>query len=124
MPGVPREMKPMLAEHVVPFLRERFGARDAIYTRVLHTIDIGESEIDHRIDELFRTSENPKIAVLAHDFRADVKIMAKAASPSGRRSDDRAAAATRSSVALRVMSSVAIETRPRARSTSCYNAAG
>ncbi|MBV8372446.1 MAG: nicotinamide-nucleotide amidohydrolase family protein, partial [Candidatus Eremiobacteraeota bacterium] len=41
---------------------------------------IGESEIDHRIDELFRASENPKIAVLAHDARADVKIMAKAGS--------------------------------------------
>jgi nicotinamide-nucleotide amidase len=79
MPGVPREMKPMLTGQVVPFLRERFDARDRIYTRVLHTIGVGESEIDHRIDDLFRRCENPKIAVLAHDFRADVKIMAKAA---------------------------------------------
>ena len=78
MPGVPREMKPMLVRQVVPFLRERFGARERIYTRVLHTIGIGESEIDHRIDDLFRGSENPKVAVLAHDFRADVKLMAKA----------------------------------------------
>jgi nicotinamide-nucleotide amidase len=81
MPGVPGEMKPMLEQHLVPFLRERFGTRDAIYTRVIHTIGIGESEIDHRIDELFRNSENPKIAVLAHGARADVKIMAKSDSP-------------------------------------------
>jgi nicotinamide-nucleotide amidase len=80
-PGVPREMKPMLVEQIVPFLRERFACDAAIYTRILHTIGIGESEIDHRIADLFRTSENPKIAVLAHDFRADVKIMTKAASP-------------------------------------------
>ncbi len=80
MPGVPREMKPMLEGQVVPFLRERFGARERIYTRVLHTIGIGESEIDHRIDDLFRSFENPKVAVLAHDFRADVKVTAKAAS--------------------------------------------
>ncbi len=80
MPGVPREMKPMLVEQVVPFLRERFGTGEAIYTRVLHTIGIGESEIDHRIGDLFACSENPKIAVLAHDFRADVKIMAKSSS--------------------------------------------
>lgn len=78
MPGVPREMKPMLLAYVVPFLRERFESRDAIYTRILHTIGIGESEIDHRIADLFRSCENPKIAVLAHDFRADVKLMAKA----------------------------------------------
>lgn len=80
MPGVPREMKPMLAEHLVPWLRRQFSLVEAIHTRVLHTVSIGESEIDLRIDELFRTLENPKIAVLAHDFRADVKIMAKAAS--------------------------------------------
>jgi nicotinamide-nucleotide amidase len=81
MPGVPREMKPMLANQLVPFLVERFGLRESIRTRVLHTIGIGESEIDHRIDDLFRNSENPKIAVLAHGSRADVKVMAKAQSP-------------------------------------------
>lgn len=80
MPGVPREMKPMLAEQLIPWLRERFHLHAAIHTRILHTIGIAESEIDHRIDELFRTYENPKIAVLAHDYRCDVKIMAKAES--------------------------------------------
>jgi nicotinamide-nucleotide amidase len=79
MPGVPREMKPMLTECLIPFLRERYKVRDAIFTRVLHTVNIGESEIDHRIDDLFRASENPKIAVLAHEGLCDVKIMAKAA---------------------------------------------
>ena len=78
MPGVPREMKPMLAERLIPWLRERFTLDAAIHTRILHTVGIAESEIDHRIDDLFRAMENPKIAVLAHDFRCDVKIMAKA----------------------------------------------
>ncbi len=80
MPGVPREMKPMLADGLVPWLKQRFELRAAIYTRILHTIGMAESEIDHRIDELFRTYENPKIAVLAHDYRVDVKMMAKAES--------------------------------------------
>jgi nicotinamide-nucleotide amidase len=78
MPGVPREMRPMLTELLIPFLRERYGITDAIYTRVLHTVNMGESEIDHRIDDLFRAGENPKIAVLAHEGLCDVKIMAKA----------------------------------------------
>lgn len=80
MPGVPREMKPMLADSVIPWLRQRFVLGAAIYTRILHTAGIAESEIDHRIDDLFRAMENPKIGVLAHDFRCDVKIMAKAQS--------------------------------------------
>ncbi|MBC5799705.1 MAG: competence/damage-inducible protein A [Candidatus Eremiobacteraeota bacterium] len=79
MPGVPREMAPMLAEKLVPWLVARYGLRDAIFTRTLHTAGIGESDLDARIEPLFRTLENPKIAVLAHDFRVDVKIMAKAA---------------------------------------------
>jgi nicotinamide-nucleotide amidase len=80
MPGVPREMRPMLDERLIPYLRDRFATDQTIHTRVIHTVNIGESEIDHRIEDLFRNAENPKIAVLAHDYRADVKVMAKAGS--------------------------------------------
>jgi nicotinamide-nucleotide amidase len=79
MPGVPREMKPMLQDQLLPWLVERFGRRYAIFTRTLHTVGIAESDVDARIEPLFRSLENPKIAVLAHEFRVDVKIMAKAA---------------------------------------------
>jgi nicotinamide-nucleotide amidase len=78
MPGVPREMKPMLNDALLPWLIARFNLHGAIYTRTLHTVGIGESDLDARIEPLFRSLENPKIAVLAHDFRVDVKIMAKA----------------------------------------------
>ena len=80
MPGVPREMKPMLAERLIPWLVERFGLREAIHTKTLHTVGIGESALDSKIEDLFRTLENPKIAVLAHGGRVDVKVMAKARS--------------------------------------------
>jgi len=80
MPGVPREMRPMLAEQLVPWLVRRFALRSAIYTKVLHTVGIGESELDRRVEELFRSLENPKIAMLAHGGRVDVKVMAKAES--------------------------------------------
>ena len=78
MPGVPREMKPMLQEKLIPWLVQRFGLREAIYTKTLHTVGIGESQLDAKIEDLFRTLENPKLAVLAHGFRVDVKVMAKA----------------------------------------------
>jgi nicotinamide-nucleotide amidase len=80
MPGVPREMKPMLAEQLIPWLTARFGVTSAIYTTTLHTIGIGESELDRRVEDLFRSLENPKIAMLAHGGRVDVKVMAKASS--------------------------------------------
>jgi nicotinamide-nucleotide amidase len=78
MPGVPREMKPMLAERLLPWMAGRYGLRSAIYTRTLRTVGIAESELDRRIEDLFRSRANPKIAVLAHEGRVDVKIMAKA----------------------------------------------
>ena len=68
MPGVPREMKPMLAEKLVPFLAGRFPAREPIYTRIIHTIGIGEiGDRPPGSTTYFSSSENPKIAVLAHD---------------------------------------------------------
>ncbi|MGD0472015.1 MAG: competence/damage-inducible protein A [Candidatus Velthaea sp.] len=79
MPGVPREMMPMLTERLIPWLTQRFDVRSAIFTRTLHTVGIPESELDRRIEDLFRTLENPKIALLAHAGRVDVKLMAKAA---------------------------------------------
>jgi len=78
MPGVPREMKPMLAEELLPWLVARFGLGSAIYTKTLHTVGIGESELDRRVEDLFRALENPKIAMLAHGGRVDIKVMAKA----------------------------------------------
>ena len=80
MPGVPREMKPMLRERLIPWLVERFELREAIHTKTLHTVGIGESQLDSKIEDLFRTLKNPKIAVLAHGGRVDVKVMAKAPS--------------------------------------------
>jgi len=78
MPGVPREMKPMLADRLIPWIVRTYGIGDAIFTRTLHTVGISESLLDTQIETLFRTLENPKIAMLAHEGKVDVKIMAKA----------------------------------------------
>jgi len=79
MPGVPREMKPMFVEHVLPWLKKHFNVHETILTRVIHTVNVAESEIDYRISDIFSALENPKIAVLAYEGRCDVKVMAKAA---------------------------------------------
>ncbi len=78
MPGPPREMEPMLRDKVLPLLARKYRSQSVIATRVLRTIGISESEIDKRIDDLFRAGVNPSIAVLAHLGQVDVKITAKA----------------------------------------------
>jgi nicotinamide-nucleotide amidase len=78
MPGVPRELRLMLKERLIPWLVERFQIRSTLVTRVLKTIGVGESDLDQRIADLFRDSVNPSIAVLAHVGTVDVKMTAKA----------------------------------------------
>ncbi|MBC5806392.1 MAG: competence/damage-inducible protein A [Candidatus Eremiobacter antarcticus] len=80
LPGPPREMTPMLHDHVMPRLKRRFGLDSVIVTRVLRTVGMPESELDSRISDLFRASINPSIAVLAHLGQVDVKLTAKARS--------------------------------------------
>ena len=57
MPGVPREMVPMLAEQLLPWLARRYGTRQGIFTRTIHTCGMSESELDTRIEDLFRGGE-------------------------------------------------------------------
>lgn len=78
MPGPPREMQPMLRDHVIALLTRKFELQSVIATRVLRTAGISESEVDARIDDLFRSGVNPSVAVLAHLGEVDVKLTAKA----------------------------------------------
>ena len=53
MPGVPREMKPMLAEHFDPLDRRDDSAFTMRFTRArLHTVGISESLLDSKIESL------------------------------------------------------------------------
>ncbi|OGF51495.1 MAG: competence/damage-inducible protein A [Candidatus Firestonebacteria bacterium GWA2_43_8] len=78
MPGVPREMKPMMTETVVPFLKAHFKTEGIIKSRVLKTFGLGESRVDEMIGDLFRSSTNPTIALLASHSEVKVRLTARA----------------------------------------------
>jgi nicotinamide-nucleotide amidase len=77
MPGVPSEMKPMLLEQVIPQIRDAFGIRSRIVSRVLKTCGISESTLDQRIGDYFRAMRNPTIGVLAHMGEIHVRLTCK-----------------------------------------------
>lgn len=79
MPGVPREMKRMMEESVLPYLRNRNGHTGIIRRRVLRTIGIGESTIDSLITDLMHAA-NPTVGLAAHTAQADIRITARAES--------------------------------------------
>jgi nicotinamide-nucleotide amidase len=80
VPGVPREMKHLMTETVLPYLRARAGHTGIIRRRVLRTIGIGESLIDATLGELMHGA-NPTIGLAAHTAQVDIRITARAATP-------------------------------------------
>jgi nicotinamide-nucleotide amidase len=79
MPGVPREMKRMMADLVLPFLQELTGGVGIIRRRILRTVGIGESSLDADLGHLM-DSANPTMGLAAHLGQADVRIAARAES--------------------------------------------
>ncbi|HEX2905298.1 MAG TPA: hypothetical protein VHO69_00450, partial [Phototrophicaceae bacterium] len=81
LPGVPREMKFLMTEKVIPYLRARFDlGSSVIKAKVLRTAGIGESTLDAQIGEKLLQMSNPTVGLAAHAGQVDVRITAKAAS--------------------------------------------
>lgn len=78
LPGVPREMKFLMEETVVPYLRKRY-ALGIIKARVLKTAGIGESALDDMLGADLLYQANPSIGLAAHHGTIDVRLTAKAA---------------------------------------------
>jgi nicotinamide-nucleotide amidase len=77
LPGVPREMKQLMADTVLPYLRARLGSAAVIRRRILRTFGIGESTIDHRLGEMLRRN-NPTVGLAAQTGQCDIRIAARA----------------------------------------------
>jgi len=77
LPGVPREMRYLMKNAVIPYLQQRLGQQEVLVTRILRTVALGESRIDDTIADL-ETSSNPTVGLSAHPGQTDVRIVAKA----------------------------------------------
>jgi nicotinamide-nucleotide amidase len=70
-------MEFLMEHNVIPFLRQHYDLHGVIKTRVLHTVGVGESQIDDKISDLEELS-NPTVGLAAHSGQVDVRITAKA----------------------------------------------
>lgn len=78
MPGVPREMKPMFEQNVLPLL-ERDFAISRLPRRVLtfHTTGVPESLLNEHLKDLFNSDPEVDMALLAGIGQVDVRLMLK-----------------------------------------------
>jgi nicotinamide-nucleotide amidase len=79
LPGVPRELKYLIENSVIPYLREKFSLGDLnISSRVLKICGMGESRVDSQVGDLIRGSSNPTVGILAEPAQILLRITAKA----------------------------------------------
>src|SRR5699024_836773 len=78
VPGVPREMKPMITDHVIPAIIERTGVQTVIRSTMLRFIGIGESRLEHELKSIIEEQSNPTIAPLAQAPGVSIRLTAKA----------------------------------------------
>ncbi|MBN3526265.1 competence/damage-inducible protein A [Paenibacillus apiarius] len=88
LPGPPREMKPMFAEQVIPWMKDN-GLLDAsmLYTRMLKFAGIGESSLEDALRDLIEAQGDTTIATYAKEGEVLVRLATK--------SDDAAQAASK-----------------------------
>lgn len=79
LPGVPAEMTSMLTKSVLPYLHDHYELDATLYSHILRFSGIGESELEERLIDLFR-SANPTVAPYASPGEVKLRLTARASS--------------------------------------------
>lgn len=77
MPGPPREMRPMWADHALPRL-QALGLGADVAARTYRLTGIGESQLADRLGEALLRAANPIVATYARVEAVDVRVSATA----------------------------------------------
>jgi nicotinamide-nucleotide amidase len=80
LPGVPREMKPMFTDWVIPKLRETFALGEVILHRTIRCFGAGESQIEEMLGDLTKRGRHPEVGITASEATISLRVTAKAAS--------------------------------------------
>jgi nicotinamide-nucleotide amidase len=82
LPGVPREMRGMLGDTLLPLIRERIGGhRRVVSSRTLRTTGIGESFIADRVASLEEGVGDVGLAYLPNAEGTDLRVTVRGAPP-------------------------------------------
>ncbi|HLV09462.1 MAG TPA: competence/damage-inducible protein A [Halanaerobiales bacterium] len=75
LPGVPREMKHIFNNSIIPYLKEINSM--IIRSKVLNFFGIGESNLETELRDIIRKQSNPTLALLAGNGDVKIRITAK-----------------------------------------------
>lgn len=75
-PGPPMELKDVMENRIIPYIRKELLADEIIFSKTLKFTGIGESKIEDKIKDLIR-SKNPTIAPTIKDGEVHLRLTAK-----------------------------------------------
>ncbi len=78
LPGPPKEMRPMFAEHVVPKLSELSGDL-RVTRRVIKVSGLGESAVDEVASPIYKAYENVQTSILFNKSEVELHLAARSA---------------------------------------------
>lgn len=78
LPGVPKEMKALMANDVLPYLNGISDEQMVITSEMLRFFGIGESALEHQLRDIIARQTNPTIAPLAQENGIGIRLTAKA----------------------------------------------
>jgi nicotinamide-nucleotide amidase len=81
LPGVPREMRGMLGDELMPRLRARFGETTIVRSATLRTTGIAESLLAERLADVARGINGLPLAYLPSPDGVDLRLTARGMSP-------------------------------------------
>ena len=80
-PGVPRELRRMLEEQIIPRLLARSGAPATIFLKRFHSYGLGESHVDSLLTGIEAMSADVKLGFRAHYPQLETKLLVRGTSP-------------------------------------------
>jgi len=78
LPGVPREMKKLLVENILPYLQEKFPSLTINKSRNLRITGLGESSVNELICDYIKEKTNLSFGIYAHPEDIQVQVTARA----------------------------------------------
>ncbi|MFC7320515.1 competence/damage-inducible protein A [Halobacillus campisalis] len=84
LPGVPSEMKYLMAAHVFPYLIKKYHLETEIKSEMLRFIGIGESTLESELSDLISNQTNPTIAPLAGEGDVAIRVTASGTDAEGK----------------------------------------
>jgi len=78
LPGPPKEMKPMFENYAMPWILSRMPNTGALFSRMLKFSGIGESRLEHAINDLIAEQIDPSIAPYAKEGEVTLRLTTRA----------------------------------------------